>query len=91
MLRALAGRPSLFLFDDCTAALDAEKEEFFWQELSEARKNALLLVVSHRQSTVKRSDKVIFVHEGKMMAFDTHENLLRNDKLYRLVLAAEME
>ncbi len=89
--RALAGQPSLFLFDDCTAALDAEKEEFFWQELSEARENALVLVVSHRQSTVRRSDKVIFVHEGKMKAFDTHENLLRDNRLYRLVLAAEME
>lgn len=89
--RALAGNPSLFLFDDCTAALDAEKEEFFWQELAEARENVLVLVVSHRLATVRRSDRVIFVHEGKMKAFDTHENLLRENRLYRLVLAAEME
>ncbi len=89
--RALAGNPSLFLFDDCTAALDAEKEEFFWQELAEARENALVLVVSHRLATVRRSDRVIFVHEGKMNAFDTHENLLRDNRLYRLVLAAEMQ
>jgi ABC-type multidrug transport system fused ATPase/permease subunit len=89
--RALAGNPSLFLFDDCTAALDAEKEEFFWRELAEARENALVLVVSHRLATVRRSDRVIFVHEGKMKAFDTHENLLRDNRLYRLVLAAEME
>ncbi len=89
--RALAGNPSLFLFDDCTAALDAEKEEFFWQELAEARENALVLVVSHRLATVRRSDRVIFVHEGKMNTFDTHENLLRDNRLYRLVLAAEMQ
>ncbi|MEN8207699.1 MAG: ABC transporter ATP-binding protein [Candidatus Fermentibacteria bacterium] len=89
--RALAGNPSLFLFDDCTAALDAEKEEFFWQELAAARENALVLVVSHRQATVRRSDRVIFIHEGEMQAFDTHENLLRDNRLYRLVLAAEME
>ncbi len=89
--RALAGKPSLFLFDDCTAALDAEKEEAFWRELSDARKDALILVVSHRQSTVRRSKKVIFVHDGEMNAFDTHENLLRTNRLYRLVLAAEME
>ncbi len=89
--RALAGKPSLFLFDDCTAALDAEKEEAFWRELAEARGDALILVVSHRQATVRRSDSVIFVHEGKMNAYDTHENLLRNNRLYRMVLAAEME
>lgn len=89
--RALAGKPSLFLFDDCTAALDAEKEEAFWRDLAEKRKDVLMLVVSHRQSTVRRSKKVIFVHEGKLNAFDTHENLLGSNKLYRLVLAAEME
>lgn len=89
--RALAGNPSLLLFDDCTAALDAQKEEAFWKELTEARKDALILVVSHRQATVRRSKKVIFVHEGKLEAFDTHENLLRKNRLYRLVLAAEME
>ena len=89
--RALAGNPSLFLFDDCTAALDAEKEEAFWKELTEARKDALILVVSHRQATVRRSRKVIFVHEGELKAFDTHENLLRSSKLYQMVLAAEME
>jgi len=33
---------------------------------------------------------VIFIHEGKLNAFDTHQNLLRNNELYRLVLAAEM-
>lgn len=89
--RALAGKPSLLLFDDCTAALDAQKEEAFWKELTEARKDALILVVSHRQATVRRSKKVIFVHDGKLEAFDTHENLLRKNRLYRLVLAAEME
>ncbi len=89
--RALAAKPSLFLFDDCTAGLDAEKEEAFWKEISEARKDAIILVVSHRQATIRKSRKVIFVHEGKLEAFDTHENLIRDNRLYRLVLAAEME
>lgn len=89
--RALAAKPSLFLFDDCTAGLDAEKEEIFWKEFLKARKDAIILVVSHRQATIRKSRKVIFVHEGKLKAFDTHENLLRNNRLYRLVLAAEME
>lgn len=89
--RALAGRPSLFLFDDCTAALDAEKEEEFWKQLSCARRDALVLVVSHREATVRRSDRVIFVHDGRLVDFDTHGNLLKNNRLYRLVLSAEME
>jgi len=88
--RALAGKPSLFLFDDCTAALDAEKEEALWKNLSSARMDALVLVVTHRQATVRRSDLVVFLHEGEVNGIDTHENLLRENELYRLVLAAEM-
>ena len=88
--RAIAGKPSVFLFDDCTAALDAEKEEAFWKELEAARRDSLVLVVTHREATVRRSDRVIFIHEGRLNAFDTHQNLLRNNELYRLVLAAEM-
>lgn len=88
--RAVAGRPSMFLLDDCTAALDAEKEEAFWKELTTARQDSLVLVVTHREATVRRSSKVIFIHEGRLNAFDTHQNLLRDNELYRLVLAAEM-
>jgi len=88
--RALAGGPSLFLLDDCTAALDAEKEEAFWRELAAARRDALVLVVSHRQATVRRSDRVVFLHEGRGNDVGTHAGLLRDNGLYRLVLAAEM-
>jgi ABC-type multidrug transport system fused ATPase/permease subunit len=89
--RALAGGPSLLLFDDCTAALDAEKEEEFWKHLEEERDDALVLVVSHREATVRRSDRVIFIHDGKLVDFDTHSRLLERNRLYRLVLSAEME
>lgn len=89
--RALAGEPSLFLFDDCTAALDAEKEEAFWRKLHRSRSDGLILVVSHREATVRKSDRVIFVHRGRLVDFDSHDNLMRNNRLYRLVLSAEME
>lgn len=89
--RALAGEPSLLLLDDCTAALDARKEEDFWLELERSERNSLILVVSHREATVRRSSWVIFMHEGRLNAFDTHWNLLKNNELYRLVLAAEMD
>ncbi len=89
--RALAGSPSLFLFDDCTAALDAEKEEAFWRELSRSRLDALILVVSHRIATVRRSDRVIFLHQGSLNDIGTHRELMERNRLYRLVLAAEME
>ena len=89
--RALAGGPSLFLLDDCTAALDAEKEEAFWRELRRERGDAMIFVVSHREATVRQSDRVVFIHRGEVVDIDTHENLTRSSELYRLVLAAEMD
>lgn len=89
--RALAGSPSLFLLDDCTAALDAEKEEAFWRELRKERKDAMVFVVSHREATVRQSDTVVFIHRGEIVDIDTHTNLKKSNELYRLVLAAEMD
>ena len=89
--RALAGNPSLLLFDDCTAALDAEKEDAFWRALESVRSDAMILVVSHRLATVKRSSRVIFLHRGRQQAFDSHGSLMKSSRLYRLVLSAEME
>jgi len=89
--RALAGDPSLLLLDDCTAALDAEREEVFWQELRKSRPDAMVFVVTHREATIRQSDTVVFIHGGEIVEIDTHENLTALSELYRLVLAAEMD
>jgi len=89
--RALAGDPSLLLLDDCTAALDAEREEVFWRELRKSRSDAMVFVVTHREATIRQSDTVVFIHGGEIVEIDTHENLTASSELYRLVLAAEMD
>lgn len=89
--RALAGDPSLLLLDDCTAALDAEREEVFWRELRKSRCDAMVFVVTHREATIRQSDTVVFIHGGEIVEIDTHENLTASSELYRLVLAAEMD
>lgn len=89
--RALAGNPSLLLLDDCTAALDAEREEVFWRELRKSRSDAMVFVVTHREATIRQSDTVVFIHGGEIVEIDTHENLTKSSELYRLVLAAEMD
>lgn len=88
--RSLAGDPSLCLFDDCTAALDADLEEKFWEGLQAEGGRRLVFVVTHREATVRRSDMVLFLHRGIFHAVGTHEELLRGNEVYRLVLATEM-
>jgi ATP-binding cassette subfamily B multidrug efflux pump len=84
--RALAGHPSLLLLDDCTAALDAEKEAAFWSNLRSEGKQALVLVVTHREATVKQSDSVLFISDGKLAATGTHSDLLKCSAEYARVI-----
>ncbi len=87
--RALAGKPSLILFDDCTSALDSKNEESLWKYMKKSYSESITLVVSHRLSTIKQSDKVLFLHRGRQLAFETHEYLMKASSLYRMVLASE--
>lgn len=89
--RALAGKPSLLLFDDCTSALDAEHEDLLWKSLKDHGISGIIVVVSHRLATISQSDSVIFIHEGKLQAVNTHEKLMTENKLYRMVLATETD
>ncbi len=88
--RSLAGDPSICLFDDCTAALDADLEQKFWEGLRAEGGRRLVFVVTHREATVRQSDRVIFLHRGILHAIGTHDELLRCNEVYRLVLATEM-
>ena len=88
--RALAGQPSLLLLDDCTAALDAEREEALWKRLGPAASGAITFVVTHREATVKHAHRVVLLHRGRMAAAGTHEELRSESRLYRWVLSTEM-
>ncbi|MBD3369101.1 ATP-binding cassette domain-containing protein [Candidatus Fermentibacteria bacterium] len=88
--RAVACDPSLYLFDDCTAALDAEREEELWGRLGSLAGDALSFVVTHRESTVRRADLVMLLHRGRLMEVGTHAGLMDGSRLYRYVLTTEM-
>ncbi|MBN2362738.1 ABC transporter ATP-binding protein [candidate division WOR-3 bacterium] len=87
--RAIANKPSLILFDDCTSALDSKNEESLWKYLKERYSKSLMIVVSHRLATIKQSDKVLFIHRGRQLAFERHEDLMKASSLYRMILASE--
>ncbi|MBL8967645.1 MAG: ABC transporter ATP-binding protein [Spirochaetaceae bacterium] len=81
--RALAREPSLLLFDDITASLDATNEERLWRALDTNSRDVSCVVVSHRLSTLQYADKVLFLERGRVAAFGRHEELLRENAAYR--------
>jgi len=81
--RALARKPSLLLFDDITASLDAGNEERLWRALETEAAGAMAIVVSHRVSTLAFADRVLFLSAGRALAFGRHEELFETNPEYR--------
>ncbi len=79
--RALARDPQLLLVDDMTANLDTRNEELLWKALEAGQRT--IIAVSHRLSSVRYADKVLFLKEGRVAGFGTHERLLIENEEYR--------
>ena len=81
--RAFIKNPKILLLDDCLSAVDTETEEKILRNIKEIRKNKTTIIVSHRISTVKRSDKIIVLKDGKIIQSGTHKNLIHKNGYYR--------
>jgi ATP-binding cassette subfamily B protein len=81
--RALLTRPRLLLFDEATSALDPESEAIVQQNLAEIARGRTMIVVSHRLSTLVRSDAILVLDHGEVADFAPHPVLLERCTIYR--------
>ena len=72
----------LFL-DEPIAALDAKSENEIYQHFLRENEDKTIIFVTHRLSTVKYADKILFLQNGRVLGFDTHEKLIRSNADYR--------
>jgi ATP-binding cassette subfamily B protein len=75
LARALAGRPSVLLLDDCTASLDAETESALWDDLTDALPQCTTLLVTHRPKTLERVDQILVLEQGQLAEAGTFGEL----------------
>ncbi|MBS1537606.1 MAG: ABC transporter ATP-binding protein [Bacteroidetes bacterium] len=59
--RTLLRRPKLLLLDDCTAAMDAQTENNFWQSFKKNYPKTACIVVTHREQTMKQADRILYL------------------------------
>ena len=81
--RSLIKDSALYLFDDCFSSLDTDTEERLINNLKNRLKNKSVVIVSHRVSCIKRSDKIIVLENGKIIQQGTHKNLINMDGYYK--------
>ena len=93
--RALIKKPSLLLFDDALSAVDTQTEEGILSNLANTRKDATNILISHRISTLKNADMILYLANGKVAEMGSHEALLANKgpyyELYQMQLLADAQ
>lgn len=82
MARALAGRPEIVILDEATASVDSETEAEIEAATHELLAGRTALVIAHRLSTVRRADRILVMHRGKLREQGTHEELLAMNGIY---------
>lgn len=88
--RAIAKNPKIYIFDDSFSALDFKTDAVLRKELSKVTKEAAVLIVAQRVSTILHAEKIIVLDEGKIVGMGTHKELIRNNEVYRQIAASQL-
>lgn len=81
--RALVKKPELYIFDDSFSALDFKKDAALRKALQPETKNAAVVIIAQRISTILHADHIIVLHEGEPVGMGKHEELLKNCPIYK--------
>lgn len=88
--RGLIRNPKILILDDSTSAVDANTEEAIKKNLREI-KNSTIIIVAQKISSIIDCDKIIVLaNDGAVDGYDTHENLLKNSKVYQEIYLSQL-
>lgn len=88
--RALVRRPDLYVFDDSFSALDFKTDAALRKALREETREATVLIVAQRVSTVIDADQIIVLDEGKVAGIGTHDELFASNAVYQEIVKSQL-
>jgi len=81
--RALAFNPPVLILDEATSSIDSETERLIQDAIEVLMEGRTTIAIAHRLSTIRSADQILAFHHGEIRERGTHEELLRQDGIYR--------
>ncbi len=89
--RALYKDPDILFLDEATSSLDANNERNITENIRLLGQGKTIIIAAHRLSTVKNADKIVFIKEGEISEFGTHDELVALGKDYRRLVKNQLD
>ena len=89
--RALLKKPKVLILDDSTSAVDTATDAKIRRAFAEEIPGTTKIIIAQRVSSVESADRILVLEEGRINAFDTHENLLKDNAIYQEIYTSQME
>jgi len=67
LARSLVGDPRILILDEATSALDHENESSFQRSIRQLKKSVTIIIIAHRESTIKSADNIIRIENGNVI------------------------
>lgn len=88
--RAIAKEPKIYLFDDSFSALDFKTDKALREALFMHAKDATILIVAQRISTILHADQILVLDDGKIVGKGTHQELLKTCQTYQEIAMSQL-
>ena len=89
--RALLKSPKILILDDSTSACDTATDAKIRSNLKEYIPETTKIIISQRISSLRDADRILVMEEGRVVAFDTHETLLKENAVYADIYETQMQ
>jgi ATP-binding cassette, subfamily B, bacterial len=87
LARAFLTNPNILILDDSTSAIDSATEDKIQRAIYAAARGRTTLVITHRLSQIRWADMILVLRQGRLTAFGTHDDLMKNSKAYRRIFS----
>ena len=89
--RALLKKPKILILDDSTSAVDTKTDSLIRKAFKEEIPNTTKIIIAQRVSSVEDADKIIVLDGGKINGIGSHDELMKNNEIYRDVYESQMK